>query len=75
MDVNITDFRANLLKYLKLAQLGQEITVTSNGKVLANVTPPVEQKSAALKKLKSLAKTAKIGDITSPINDSWDAMK
>ena len=75
MDINITDFRANLLKYLKLAQLGEEIVITSKGKPLANITPPTEQKEIALKKLKNIAKTPMIGDVITPINNNWDAME
>ena len=75
MDINITDFRANLLKYLKLAQLGEEIVITSKGKPLVNITPPTEQKEMALKKLKNIAKTAMIGDVITPINNNWDAME
>lgn len=73
MDINITDFRANLLKYLKMTQSGQEISITSNGKILANITPPTKQKNDAIDKLNELAKTAQIGDITSPIDMKWDA--
>ncbi len=75
ISVNITELRANLLKYLNKAQQGEQITVTSNGQRLATIVAPLDQKQRAKTKLKRLAKTAKIHDVTSPIGVQWDAMK
>ena len=72
--INISDFRANLLKYLEIANLGEQITVTSNGKLLATIVPPVNQKELARAKLDSLAKVANVHDVISPINSDWDAL-
>lgn len=71
--VNISDFRANLLKYLEKANSGEHISVTTNGKLLATITPPVQQKELARKRLEELATSAKIHDVTSPIDSQWDA--
>ncbi len=73
--VTISEFRANLLKYLKNAQYGEQINVTSRGAPLATLSPPVIQHNSAKAKLRKLAKTAIIHDVVSPIEDSWDAMK
>lgn len=73
--VSISEFRAHLLKYLTQVQQGSQITVTSNDKVLATLSPPVSQQDAARAKLGTLAETATIHDIVSPIGESWDAMK
>ena len=70
--INISDFRANLLKYLETANSGEQISVTSNGKLLATITPPVNQKELAKQKLQTLASTAKIHDIISPTDCEWD---
>ncbi len=75
ISVNITELRANLLKYLNKAQHGEQITVTSNGQRLATIVAPIDQKQRAKTKLKRLAKTAKIHDVTSPIGVQWDAMQ
>lgn len=72
--INISDFRANLLKYLEVANSGEQISVTSNGKLLATITPPANQKEQARQKLKTLASSAKIHDITSPIDSDWDVL-
>ncbi|WP_250655466.1 type II toxin-antitoxin system Phd/YefM family antitoxin [Alkalimarinus coralli] len=73
--INISEFRANLLKYLEVANSGEQISVTSNGKLLATITPPENQKQQAKKQLKALATNAKLHDITSPIDSDWDALK
>jgi prevent-host-death family protein len=75
MDVTITEFRANLLKYLKMAQRGESINVTSKGAPLATLTAPITKRNEAKEKLKRLAKTAVINDIVSPTKENWDAMK
>ena len=72
--INISDFRANLLKYLEVANSGEQISVTSNGKLLATISPPENQKKQAKQKLKTLAYSAKIHDITSPIDSDWDVL-
>lgn len=75
LNVTITEFRANLLKYLKIAQKGEQINVTSKGASLATLTPPLPQRNEAKAKLRKLAKSAVISDIVSPTDESWDAMK
>ena len=72
--INISEFRANLLKYLEIANSGEIISITSNGRLLATITPPAKQKDQAKKQLKSLAANAKIHDVISPTEESWDAM-
>ena len=71
--INISEFRANLLKYLELANTGEAISVTSNGRTLATVTPPTNQKEEARNKLNAIAQNAEIGDIVSPLDEIWDA--
>ncbi len=72
--INISDFRANLLKYLEKANAGEQISVTSNAKLLATIAPPVNQKETAKQQLRSLASTAKIHDVNTPIDSEWDAL-
>ena len=72
--VNISDLRANLLKYLEKANSGEQITVTTNGRVLATLTPPIQRREIARKQLLELSATAKIHDVTTPSGENWDAM-
>jgi prevent-host-death family protein len=73
--VNISDLRANLLKYLEQASLGEKITVTTNGRLLATISPPIQQREIARKQLQQLALNAKIHNITDSLTDEWDALK
>lgn len=73
--VNISEFRANLLKYLEVANTGESITVTSNNRLLATITPPQAQKVQAQSQLASLAANAKVDDVLTPIEDEWDALR
>lgn len=75
INVTISELRANLLKYLRIAQEGEQINVTSKGAPLATLTPPAIQRNKARAKLKKLAKTAVIDDIVSPTTENWDVMK
>jgi antitoxin (DNA-binding transcriptional repressor) of toxin-antitoxin stability system len=75
INVTISELRANLLKYLKIAQKGEQVNVTSKGVMLATLSPPIIQRNDAKAKLKTLAKTAVINDIVSPTGETWDAMK
>jgi prevent-host-death family protein len=74
-NVSISELRANLLRYLKLVQQGEQINVTSKGNVMATLTPPVSQQDAARAKLAKLAETAVIHDVVSPIEAEWDVLK
>jgi prevent-host-death family protein len=74
-NISISELRANLLRYLKLVQQGEQINVTSKGNVMATLTPPVSQQDAARAKLAKLAETAVIHDVTSPIETEWDTLE
>lgn len=75
IQVNISEFRTHLLKYLRNAQRGEQIGVTSKGTLLATVMPPTNQREAARAALSTLAKTAVIHDVVSPIENDWDIME
>ena len=73
--INISDFRANLLKYLEMVNAGELISVTSNGKPLATISPPVSQQAMAKKQLLEIAENAQVYDVISPIDEQWQSMK
>lgn len=73
--INISEFRTHLLDYLKKVQKGHEIIITSHGKTLAAVVPPISQNEQAKAKLKQLAKNVVIKDVISPIDEEWDALQ
>ncbi len=73
--VGISTLRENLSIFLKKAQKGEVITITSRGHDMARLVP-VEDKSVKSRKiLRELGENAFIGDIISPIDEEWEAMK
>ncbi|GAA3952694.1 type II toxin-antitoxin system prevent-host-death family antitoxin [Allohahella marinimesophila] len=75
LTVNISELRANLLNYLEKASQGEQITVTTKGRVLATIAAPVDRKSMAQQRLRELAETARINDVTTPLDAEWDALQ
>ena len=73
--VGISNLRENLSIFLKKVQKGQVITITSRGHEMAKLVPVEDKKEKSRKLLRKLAKNAVIGDILSPIDDEWEAMK
>lgn len=73
--IKISDFRANLLSYLEKAESGEQISVASNGKILATISPPISQKDLARQKLNQIAESAVVYDVTFPVEDSWEVME
>lgn len=76
--ISISTLRENLSIFLKKVQKGQVITITSRGHEMARLVP-VEDKEDKMEKsrefLRKLGKNATIGDILSPIDEEWKAMK
>jgi len=73
--INISDFRNHLAHYLKTAQMGESLSISSHGEVLAIISPPNQQKQQAKAALQTIAQQSVIDDILSPLNESWDAMQ
>ena len=73
--VSINELGSNLPEYLKSAQQGNRIDVTSEGISLATVGPPASPGNVARARLRELAETAVIHDVVSPIRESWNAME
>ena len=71
--VNVTELRQNLPAYLAEVRKGGEIEVTVHGRVIARIVPEADRRAAARKFLRSLRKTAVIGDLMSPSGEVWDA--
>jgi len=65
--------KANLLEYLKKAEAGNEIVVTSHGTSLATIVAPIDRNRLAKAKLKKLAKSSLVNDVVTPLEANWDA--
>ena len=73
--INISEFRNHLAHYLKTAQMGESLSISSHGEVLAIISPPNQQKQQAKAALQTIAQQTVMNDILSPLNESWDAMQ
>ena len=73
--VGISTLRENLSIFLKKVQKGEVITITSRGHDMARLVPMEDQGVKSRKILRDLGKKAFIGDIISPIDEEWEAMK
>ncbi|MBA7584709.1 hypothetical protein ES708_26666 [subsurface metagenome] len=69
--IAISDFRAHLQEYLGYISRGEEIVITLRGKEIAKIIPPENKIDSARKRLKELAKTAVIKNVTDPISVDW----
>ena len=72
--VNITEFRNHLSKYLTRTTAGETLEITSRGRVVARLAPPVDStKVGARHALEELRSKCSIGDVLSPIDEQWNA--
>lgn len=72
--INITELRQHLPSYLSSVQKGEEICITSHGRIIARVVPPEDHRKVASRKLEDLRKQrCFIGDVISSIDENWDA--
>ena len=73
--VAVSEFRANLVSFLKKVENGATITLTSRGHEVAKIIPPENKVENARKALEELQKTSVLKDVLSPIGDMWEAQR
>jgi prevent-host-death family protein len=71
--IAVSDLRANLMKVLKKIEKGSSLLITSRGKAVAQLVPADKSVKQAESRILELAKTAKIHDVISPIDENWNA--
>lgn len=71
--VNTTELRNHLSRYLAHVVGGDEIQITSHGKIIARISPAQDPRVEAQALLRQWRKTCTIGDIVSPLDEDWDA--
>jgi prevent-host-death family protein len=71
--VNVTELRNHLPTYLGRVKTGEEVAVTSRGKVIARLVPVVDECKAARLRLETSRKDSMIGDVVSPTGEVWEA--
>ncbi len=72
LEVTVTTFRKHIPDYLGKVRKGEDISLTSRGKVIARLVPPVDERQSAREQLAALrSSTYFIDDIISPIDVEW----
>ena len=71
--VNVTELRQNLPTYLARVRKGEEIEVTSRGKVIARIVVGGDALQEARERLVAARPSCHVGDVVSPIDAKWNA--
>jgi len=75
IQVNIAQLRSNLSAYMAHVRRGQELQVTRRGKIIARIVPERDPAQVARERLVALRPRARVGDIISPLDESWEATR
>ena len=73
--IGVSKLRENMVLFLNKVQRGESITITSRGTEIAMLIPIKKKEELSRKALKQLRKTAVVGDVVSPIEEEWNALK
>lgn len=69
-----SEFKAKCLKIMdEVAETGERVVITKRGKPVAELTQPRELRKSSFGSMRGMI--TYMGDITSPIDVEWDAMK
>jgi len=71
--VSMAELRRKLAHYLDRVEQGEQILIERRGTVIASLQPRSETDDSARRRLMAMQEKARIGDVTSPIDASWDA--
>jgi prevent-host-death family protein len=70
--VSVSDLRQNLPAFLKRVQAGEQLQVTSRGRVIARIAPEQDPAEEARQWLLGLRNRVSLGDVVDPIPDlAW----
>jgi prevent-host-death family protein len=65
----VSDLRQNLPAYLKRVQAGEQLQITSRGRVIARIEPEGDHAEDARQWLQALRDRVCLGDVVNPIAD------
>jgi prevent-host-death family protein len=74
LSVNVTELRSHLPDYLNKVKSGEELAVTSRGKVIARLVPEIDESEAARQRLEAMRGKSWVGDVVSPLEEEWEAL-
>lgn len=72
-EINISELRSHLPRYVERAAAGEVVLITRHGQVVAQLTAAQDPREAAKHRLAQLRSKAQVGDVVSPVNESWEA--
>ncbi len=73
LQVNVSELRNHLPTYLSKVKSGEEVAVTSRGKVIARLVPDTDACSVARSRLEAIRSSSWVGDVLSPSGEFWEA--
>jgi prevent-host-death family protein len=71
--VTVSTFRKHIPDYLGRVRLGEDIALTSRGKVIARLVPPADERQIAQEQLAALRAASHIGDVITSLEEQWEA--
>ena len=74
IQVNVTEFRNHLPLYLAKVRKGEEVALTSRGRIVGRLVPEVDESREAREWLETIRTTSWMGDVTSPVEEEWEAV-
>lgn len=75
LEVSVTTFRNHISDYLDKVRKGEDIALTSRGKVIARLLPPEDERQNARQRLAALRATSRIDDVISPLDEEWEVSR
>ncbi|WP_295449577.1 type II toxin-antitoxin system prevent-host-death family antitoxin [uncultured Thiodictyon sp.] len=73
LEVTVGELRRHLPEYLGRAESGDEFLVTRRGRVVARLTAAPDARAAAKERLAALRTRARVGDVVTSIDATWNA--
>lgn len=74
-EVNISELRNHLPRYLERAEAGEEVLITRHGRVVARLCAVRDPRAKAKAALARLRDHAQVGDVVAPVDEPWEAEK
>lgn len=72
IQVNVTELRQHLPRYLKSVEEGETVQILSRGKPIANLDPIRDERKAARERLEAFRGTLVTGDVVAPLEpEAW----
>lgn len=72
LEVSVTTFRNHIPDYLDKVRQGEDIALTSRGKVIARLLPPEDERQKARQRLAELRASSRIDDVISSVAEEWE---